>query len=419
MFFSIVVICIAGFIAYFIASQGFFSAILHLGCVIAAGALAFGLWEPVVYLLSNKINSPKLIDMIWGISLLVIFSLSLFILRIFSDKICIANTQLSGTQNFIGGGIAGLASGIIASGIIVIGIQFIQGPSKLLGYSGWVSESGGKLVKAGGSDGKLMFPTDEWTAWFYSTASVGSMAVYEPLAIWQPDLAQQASLYRKSFENGASRMGIKPGDVNVTEVIRVQPNNIADYLRNVDYVRGIDTNTQTVNNNADIYILKTSIDTAAWDDASKMRVTKAQVRLVVKYGNKIIPIHPHAFIHRFDTADNLESRWLYDTQDIPAISVGSTARTEISFEFIVPPGATLHHLIFKQARTEIPAVSPIIEPQSYIDRLNTAMVRENKPAPNPGTPEPPAHWQGLAVMVLLLVMTLLTNLKPSKRTHQD
>ena len=54
--FNIILLGLIGLIAYWWANQGLFSAILHLLCVIVAGAVAFGVWEPLVYGLLLKGN---------------------------------------------------------------------------------------------------------------------------------------------------------------------------------------------------------------------------------------------------------------------------------------------------------------------------------------------------------------------------
>jgi hypothetical protein len=48
---NIIVIAFAALIAYWWATQGLFSAVLHLVCVTAAGVLAFATWDPATDLL--------------------------------------------------------------------------------------------------------------------------------------------------------------------------------------------------------------------------------------------------------------------------------------------------------------------------------------------------------------------------------
>lgn len=415
---SLAVLGTIAIIAYVLASQGFFSSLLHLVCVITAGSLAFTLWEPCVYLLSPRIDSPTLIDLLWGSILVLLFAIFLAVLRFMTDKFCYANTELSSTQNLIGGGIAGILAGIFTSGILLLGIQFIQGPSKLAGYSGWVIDQGGVINKAGGAEGHLWTPVDEWTSWYYANASLGSMAVYEPLATWYPDLAQQASLYRQSYENGASRMGMRPGALKVIDITRYIPSDIPQFINGL---QGIDRATQTVNGNAEVYAINIAVEQGAWDNGSKLRLTKAQSRLVVKLTNgRLLPIHPHAFIQRFQTDTNLMGRWLYDSPEVCATSVGAAATQSIRLEFLVPPQARLHHLMVRNARVELDGMQPIqIDGAEAQLALLNQIGMNSQPAPNPGSIDKPPHWKGIVVMALLYAVTMLISLRPAKRSHQD
>ena len=58
--------------------EGFFSAVVHLTCVIVAGALAFAFWEPLAHVMLGT----GMREWAWGVSLLLIFCLLLFILRL-------------------------------------------------------------------------------------------------------------------------------------------------------------------------------------------------------------------------------------------------------------------------------------------------------------------------------------------------
>ncbi|MBL1219049.1 MAG: CvpA family protein [Planctomycetes bacterium] len=417
---SLAVLGTVAIIAYVLASQGFFSSLLHLACVITAGAMAFALWEPCVYLIAPRINSPALIDLLWGTILIVLFAIFLALLRTATDKLCFANTDLSHTQNLVGGGIAGILSGVLTAGVLLIGLQFIQGPAKIIGYSGWVVDQGGVINKAGGAEGQLWAPVDEWTSWYYSNASLGSMAVYEPLANWYPDLAQQASMYRASYENGASRMGMRPSALKVNDIIRFVPTDMQQFLSSLT---GIDRDRQLASNGTgEVYSISISVEQGAWDGGSKLRLTKAQSRLVVEMpGGRMVPIHPHAFVQRYESNTTNQGRWPYDAGDICAISIGSAATQGIWLEFLVPAGATLHHLIVRNARVELNnfQVQTMTSEAAALAAIGNLVDVGADPAPNPGSIDKPPHWKGIVVMFLLYAVTMLISLRPAKRSHQD
>ena len=82
--FNLLVIAFAGLIAYWWANQGLFSALIHLVCVIVAGALAFATWEPFTGIV---LGVPALEPYARGIALLAPFALYLFLARLAGDKL--------------------------------------------------------------------------------------------------------------------------------------------------------------------------------------------------------------------------------------------------------------------------------------------------------------------------------------------
>ena len=87
----------AALIAYWWATQGLLSAVLHLVCVIAAGTLAFAFWEPIA---TAMMSGGTFDNYAWGVSLIGTFTISLLVLRVISDKIAFGNTQFPDIVNF-------------------------------------------------------------------------------------------------------------------------------------------------------------------------------------------------------------------------------------------------------------------------------------------------------------------------------
>ena len=78
-------------IAYWWVNQGAFSAFLHLLAVIGAGIIALGLWEPVAFLM---LRGNTFDYFAWGVSLIGLFSISLFLLRFLLSRSCVRFVQL-------------------------------------------------------------------------------------------------------------------------------------------------------------------------------------------------------------------------------------------------------------------------------------------------------------------------------------
>lgn len=87
--FAILVVLLSGYVWML---RGFFSALLHLVCTVAAGAIAFGFWEVLANLLLDQ--GGALENSAWGIGLALPFALSLIPIRIVFDKLIPANVKL-------------------------------------------------------------------------------------------------------------------------------------------------------------------------------------------------------------------------------------------------------------------------------------------------------------------------------------
>lgn len=199
MLINIVIVGLIGLIAYWWANQGFLSGLLHLVCVITAGAMALAWWEPITvdYLLSKSWWS----GLMPGAAMLLTFIVTLVILRLAADKLAFANTRLPRPIDMVGGGVLGAASGVLTVGLLMLGVGFIDQPQAILGYTGWTRNQEG-LVAA--PEQRLWLPVDAWVVRFYETLSVGVLHPDlggRPLADWNPYLDRQASLMRDRKSN--------------------------------------------------------------------------------------------------------------------------------------------------------------------------------------------------------------------------
>lgn len=407
---NIAITAIVAMIAYWWSGQGFFSSLLHFACVLAAGAIAFAAWEPFVEFGFSRSSSPLMHDIAWGVALMLVFGLSLPLLKMVTEKACPANIDFSHLVNLVGGGIFGILSGIVTGGILLIGLQFIQGPTPLLpvtenlGYVGWTLGEDAQITR----NTKLWVPVDELTARYYSEASRGSMFVINSLAEWHPNLDVQASLYRQSYGDGGSHMGMKAGQIEVTDAVRLAVDQ--------EWQRMLPECVPSEYKSGDVYVLHTSINNSAWDGGDKLRLSRAQVRLVV-YDQDVdafVAVHPHAYYQISRTDDPTEGRFEFVTTDDYATSVGAGSETRIRFEFIVPTGAELHHLIVRQTRAHIPDTIRSVSFTDYTQGLDRAPA-----ALSTGTAPKISAWQGYMLSFLLFGLILFVNLRASKRSHQD
>ena len=280
IFFNIIIIALVLLIAYWWANQGLFSAILHLVCVIVAGAVALAVWEPLTTGLLLRGNMFD--DYAWGVSLIVVFALMLAILRVSMDKLVPGNVDMPRWANLTFGFPVGALAGIITIGIFMIGAGFIQSTKAIMDFQGYARASRGAKIEEVNT---LWAPVHQWTSKFYSLLSVG--ALYPtfnntPLRQLNPDLHfQSASLVRDSALNGRGKLSLRPADAHVGPVL-YDPSS-GKYLVSVRFEAG------------------------ARDFGEQLTLSSAQVRLIGSASGSSEPkvIHPDQWTqydgpHRFD-----------------------------------------------------------------------------------------------------------------------
>ena len=107
---NITVIAMVLLIAYWWATQGAFSAIIHLLCVIVAGALALAFWEPLT--MGLLLRGTDFDVYAWGVSLVGIFVVALLGLRLLTNKLLPANVNLPRWANLALGFPVGAVEGV-------------------------------------------------------------------------------------------------------------------------------------------------------------------------------------------------------------------------------------------------------------------------------------------------------------------
>lgn len=416
MIMNILVILLVGITAWILAAHGFFSALLHFACVVVAGAVAFAAWEPIVLLFLGA----RMPDHAWGLTLAVVFAVTLFILRLISVKACPAQVHFSTTTNFIGGAILGAASGVLTIGILLLSIQFLQMPSELLGYRGWKVDERGEVNRPSGASGRLWLPVDEWTATFYELASRGSMYAPNNLAKLHPDLAQAASLYSESINGGESRQGMAPDQVKIRNVYEINGDTLRDPRKFLDeQAKGIERRVQAPGDRFKIVIIETEIDNGAADKGDRLRLTKGQIHLICRAPrageDKYVRLFPNAFIQQYKSDSADEGRFLYDGGDLAATSVGgATSGIGMKFEFIVPQDWQPSHLEVRAMRAPIPRTAPIAWTEKNLTDLDTA----ERP-PTAGGRGETRPWLGYLLGLVCVVIVMVVTVQEPKRTHQD
>lgn len=365
MIMNILAIAILGGVAYAWGSKGGFSSLLNCLCVILAGAIAFGLWEPTANWLISAAGprgmSSLLADIAWGAGLALPFALSLGILRAATDGLIRKNLKFSPAGDWIVGSVFGLISGIIVSGICVLTLSGTRIGTEAWGYSAIASDNAGNIQRGD----SLWVPTDRITSGIYSRLSTASFSTSEPLAQWNPDPAVfEASTRRSSFD-GTGRTSIDRKDFEILgrytlDPAKLQlppappkpapgaaapapipgdPNDVkADSLdptpQNIKLFDG-----ETADKSAVLHGVIIKFKAGAKERTSGQIVNgNGQFFLIAEDsdGHRRI-FFPSAVVTKAQAGKLAIGRFRYDSKDTFLASLGGDSESNWAFEFLVPP----------------------------------------------------------------------------------
>jgi hypothetical protein len=354
------------FIALAWLRYGFWSAFLHMMCVIVAGALALAVWEPLSLVLLNA-GQEWLSDMAWAVGLVMPFIVILLVIRVACDKIIPSNLHFSSTTNIVGGLACGTVSAVIAAGILTIGAGYLRVPAEFLGYSPVkFNNNGGSLIRGD----SLLAPVDRITAGFYAALSEGSYRPVsgETLARWRPDPVSFGGLLRTTFQD-AGKHTVLPGVVKVMRRYQFTSDGKPDELL-TDGIDPLDPGARTRKHafthfdgstpdlgNSLIEGFVVNFDSGAKEASGRIVVGAAQVQLLVQPNpadeSTTMAIQPVAVISQASGDRPNLGRWRFDAAGTFIASSSAQASAVMGFEFLVPKGARPLALYVKGLRFDV------------------------------------------------------------------
>ncbi len=370
-------------LAWIWGARGLFSALLHLACVIVAGAIAFAVWEPASHAILGT-DQQWLIDMAWGLGLAVPFALVLAIIRVTCDKLIPANVDVDTVTNFVGGGICGAISGVLMMGILTLSLSYSRLGTEAMGYRTAEYDVSGSLIRKSA----LWVPVDRMTAGFYSLLSATTYRpmIGEPLAVWHPELAYEGGLLRTNYDEGNSRSAMPPEYYEVVGRYTVAKANQGENVFKDSFgpERGERTSVVKYLNDESASPAQTYIDAFVIRLTAKARepfgstvLGNSQVWLLVEHEQQpgtTKMILPFAMISRAKGETDQLGRWLFNRPDVFIPSVGGQSETVFAFEFAVPRGWRPIALSVKGARKDVRQMQAGSEYASVAER--DAAVRE-------------------------------------------
>lgn len=351
--FVIIVVLLVGYIGVL---RGFFSSLLHLVCVVVAGALAFAFWEPLAYMILSKAPQRGFLDFIefsaWAVALVVPFAVALAVLRIASDKLVPANARASTAGENVGAGLCGALSGIIVAGVMIIAIGTMRFKPEQFGYQP-VRYQGASLQR----EGKLLLPVDRMVGKLYAHTSEAVFATDEPLAKWRPEPWHAAEVMRIN-DRGQARNTARPNDYALMARYRVEAADHENLLQDRWATRPHEARML----NGDPYPPDSRIEGIVLDLKSSLKepaasfvaVTEGQVWLVAENAGtgERLNLHPVAVVANPKGAENSLARFPFDSS-FSVASAGAAVRP-MAFEFVVPRAFEPIAIYLKNIRRVLP-----------------------------------------------------------------
>jgi len=340
MVLSALVVAIVLLIAYWWANQGLYSSLLHFLCVVVAGSLAFSLWEWVT--VTFLLRGVRFDEYAWGVSLLALFTVFLFALRLLSDRLAPNEPRVPGAANYSLGAVFGLASGVLSTGIVLTGWGFLQASTDVLGYEGFrrsQQASGQPTHTQPNLPPALVL---EATELVFGTLSVGAFAPIDSdvaLANAFPRFADlSGSAMRDSFNEGKGKISIPPGSIKVSEFMELPSMGQGAFSLRLD------------------------LEQPAFDRRTMFTLSSSQARLIGDDPHDPSVVYPSEFGQKNAATDVLLQPYTFSDITYFASSPSGAQNATIYLVFPKPPmrGQNPKYLQIKGLRIALPA--PAREP---------------------------------------------------------
>lgn len=361
---NLFVIIVVLALAYVGVTKNFFSSLLHMACVVVAGAIAFAAWEPVSYLILEKAPARGFLEPLeysaWAFGLVIPFAVSLAILRVATDKLAPANAVAMPAADVVGGAACGLITGVITAGILVIAAGTMRFKSDWAGYQP-VQYSGASLSREGG----LLLPVDRIVGGLYAHTSEHAFSTGTPLARWRPEPWHAAEVMRLS-DRGLARNTARPSDYELQARYRVEAAPGEQLLQDTWTNRPhaatmLDGSPYPPDSRIEAVILELKSGLRE-PGSSQVTLTEGQVWMVAEneQTGERLTLHPVAVVANPKGADTSLARFMFDSPNFVVASPGAATRP-MAFEFVVPNAFDPIAVYLKNVRRELKPSQPVEE----------------------------------------------------------
>lgn len=351
---NLIAILLLVLVGYVWSARGFFSSLLNLLVTLAAGAIAFALWETVAMAIVKGVASDNrfLLDIAWGGSLITVFVVALAAISLIVNAVVRANIKVPKGVDWIGGAVCGLGAGLIVSGMTFIGTSQLRTAEidNLMQYQPVDYDNNGYLVRS-----QLWVPVDTWTAGLYGFWSERSMRETfgggKTMAAWRPHVADEGHLLRMAETDVLLRYSLSEKDIDFVGRYTVGLEQPPASKRPKDYkpptlkdLVGVDrkpvamTDGTMIDGQAYVEGFLVNFHSTAKEKGGQVAIGAGSATLVVRNQSdtKSLALQPIAVVSQAKGSSREIGRWRFDTRNFFVGSVGGQSDASMAFEFLVP-----------------------------------------------------------------------------------
>jgi hypothetical protein len=362
MLINLVVIGAVLLVAYLWSTKGFFSSFLNMVSVLAAGGVAFALWEPVAMGLMNAMGTtPIVADNAWAIGLGGTFAITLAIFSGLTTVLIKGDAEIKGPANGAGGAVCGLVTGLVGVGIALVSISYVRAnPGFPLSFNPVQYErASGALVRSN----DLWLPADKLVAKLYGRLSETTLRSSTPLADLRPQAESLGHMTRTGPEMMTMRNVARPGDAAIAgwyTVGSIAPIPLAELKKDtfdgrVQQVRRLDGSDV---NEGDWMIAGVVIVPGPGQRIERINQIifgPGHVSLLAldAEGNRTELFQPVAMISQAAAESRRLGRWRFDAEGVYVATVGGATSPAMAFEFLIPKGSVPQAVMVRNLRLSL------------------------------------------------------------------
>jgi uncharacterized membrane protein required for colicin V production len=395
MLLSTIVLVLILAIAYFQASQGWYSALIMTVLTVTCAALAFGAYDFVAVNYIAPYWKPSYAH---GIALAALFGVPLIVLRLIFDRSIRRTALLPVMIDRVGGGVCGFITSLTMVGVFALTAQLLPfDKGAILGFSRVDVADPSAEKPAGMEQADLWLSPDRFAAGLGTMLSAGIFGGGPNLYHDHPDLVREAG-WTNAVPTGVSRYA-GPGSISVvgtellTVVYTVEPardpkNNPPSYLP-----------TEASAGN-EFRLVKVKLGDKAKDERKSHLFTLRQFRLAGRKpdSNALTEVHAIGIQQEQNDPTNRYIRFKKGKTDLPVVDTVYSPKggdtVEVVFE--VPKGFQPTHVSYKRgARTAISFEDPAkSDERRSREKEKPEAAGSTPPTPPSATPTPPTTPPG-------------------------